>query len=123
MFHTTRQLVLLTVVAASAVGCQSRWFSVSENRDAVTTNVHVTTTPAGALVSMDDIALDNAPFTLPVEYEHREETWRRQTNAGAVMRERTGLIGTVLLFPFWLPASLFHTSEDTIRHTYSGTST
>ena len=55
---------------------------------------------------------------MPVEYDHTEQLWSRQNNQGARMREDMGTVVTILTFPVWAIASLFHFSEDRRVHVY-----
>ncbi|MCE9636194.1 MAG: hypothetical protein K8T90_10870 [Planctomycetes bacterium] len=104
--------------AAATAGCQSQWYMTVEHAEVVRTDVVVRTEPTGATVSFDGRVQDAAPLRIPVDYEHSTQQWERQTNAGARMRESTGVIGTILLFPIWLPASFFHSREEMKRHVY-----
>lgn len=101
-----------------AGGCRSQWFHETSRSEVVRTDVVVRTQPPGAVVWIDDRRMDAAPVRIPVEYEHVTEQWSRQSNQGAAIRESTGVVGTILLFPIWLPASLIHGREEMKRHVY-----
>ena len=109
---------LVPAIALSAAGCAGSWYRQGESKDLVLTNVVVDTDPPGALVSFNGIRMDRAPVRIPVEYEHVAEHYARQSNYGLRIRESTGTLGTILLFPVWLPASLFQVRELKIRHVY-----
>jgi hypothetical protein len=116
-----RAAVLLPCLAAAAApGCAGSWFRQGESIYIVRTEVVVDTDPPGAMVLFDGVNLDRAPIRLPVEYDHVSERWARQSNYGVLIREGTGLLGTILLFPIWLPASILQLREEVTRHTYGG---
>lgn len=110
--------VASALVALAAAGCRSQWYMTVEHSEIVRTDVVVRTEPTGATVAFDGRVQDTAPLRIPVDYEHSTQQWERQTNAGAAIRENTGIIGTILLFPIWIPASFFHTREEAKRHVY-----
>jgi hypothetical protein len=83
-------------LALGAAGCQSQWYLGPQQHDLVTTNVLVRTEPPGAFVAFNGVEQAKAPVRIPVEYNHVEQMWTRQTN-------------TLLLF---------HHAEDRRRHVY-----
>jgi len=111
---------LLATLALAAPGCAGSWFRQGETRDIVLTHVVVDTDPPGATVAFNGIRMERAPVRIPVEYDHVTEHYARQSNYGLRMREATGTLGTILLFPVWLPASLFQVRELKRRHVYGG---
>jgi hypothetical protein len=117
-----RLLVRFALAAAplAAASCQSQWYKVDFDIDKVVTNVVVRTEPSGAMVYLDSKRMDTAPVRIPIAYSHEVSLWERSTNAGASIRESTGTLGTILLFPIWLPASFFHYAEEMKRHEYGG---
>ena len=109
------------VLAAAllAAGCTSQWYEGPATQDYVTTNVVVQTDPQGAEILFDDVVQKaKSPLRIPVRYKHAATTWERQTNAGTKMREGMGPVLTVITFPVWLVASVFHQKEEILRHTY-----
>ena len=118
--------VRFTVVAASLVaavatpGCAAPWYRQGDSKYIVLTYVVADTDPPGAMVTFDGVQMDRAPVRIPVEYDHVEEHWARQSNYGVKIREDTGTLGTILLFPIWIPASIVQFREDLVRHTYGG---
>lgn len=110
----------LALAATAAGGCQSQWFYETAHSEVVRTDVVVRTSPTGALVFLNGTRMDTAPIRIPVAYEHVTEQWFRQSNYGARIRESTGVWGTILLFPIWLPASLIHGTQEMKRHVYNG---
>ena len=112
-----RLVFLLTSVLLLA-GCQSQWFLVTQRNDLVTTDLLVRTEPTGAPVSFNGVEMERAPFRLPVEYDHEEKLYERQTNVGAQLREDWGTVGTIIGFPIWGPASAFHRTEERRVHVY-----
>ncbi len=98
--------------------CKSKFFAGQRQSDLITTDLLVSTSPSGAMVYMDGAELDTAPFKMPVEYHHVETIHSRQNNVGASIRKSTGVIGTILLFPIWIPLSLIHGTETVRRHEY-----
>lgn len=109
----------LGAVAGSG-GCAAAWMRQGESRDIVRTNVVVDTDPPGAMVTFNAVKMDRAPVRIPVEYDHVAQRWARQNNYGSKIREDTGTIGTILLFPIWLPASIVQFREEMVRHVYGG---
>lgn len=110
----------LAAAGTAAAGCQSQWYLQQEHEQIVRTEVLVRTEPSGATVWFDKTRIDTSPVVIPVEYAYTTEQWERQTNMGAVYREQWGIVGTILLFPIWIPASFFHTREEMKRHVYAG---
>ena len=106
------------VLAIAATGCQSQYYLQMESPNKLTTDVVIRTEPSGADIRWNDVAIGRSPLRMPVEYNHTEQLWTRQTNVGARLREEWGTLGTIIGFPIWLPASLFHETEDVRRHVY-----
>ena len=106
------------LTALTATGCQSQWYLQQEHEQVVRTEVLVRTDPTGATVWFDKTRIDTSPVVIPVEYAYTTEQGERQTNVGAQMREDLGIVGTILLFPIWIPASFFHTRDEMKRHVY-----
>lgn len=109
---------VLSLAVLAAAGCQTQWYQVDVEEERVITNVVVRTVPAGATVYLNDRRMERAPVRIPMSYLHETSLWERQSNVGAQIRESTGIVGTILLFPVWLPASFFHTREELMRHVY-----
>jgi len=117
----TAQLVALAGVAAMAAGCQSQWVGGMTRTDIARTDVIIKTTPPGALIFFNDKKQSApAPIRIPVEYTHVVTVYDRQNNYGAHMREGMSTVVTVLTFPVWAVASLFHYDEQMLRHEYGG---
>lgn len=109
------------VLAAAllAAGCTSQWYEGPATEDYVTTNVVIHTDPEGAEILFNDVVQKaKSPLRIPVRYGHAATIWERQTNAGTKMREGMGPVLTVITFPVWLVASVFHQKEEIVRHTY-----
>ncbi len=106
--------VLLPVLA----GCQSAYVLDHEARELVQTEVVVRSAPEGAEIRFDGRSFGPAPLRMPIEYDHTEQLYLRQTNFGADMREGMSGLTTVLTFPVWAVASLFHHKEELRRHVY-----
>jgi hypothetical protein len=104
-----------------AAGCQTQWYSVGTTRDVVRTDVVIRTRPPGAEIRFDDKLMSaKSPIRIPVEYDHAETLYERQTNYGADLREDKGTLAQVLLAPLWIPMSLFHHRQELRRHEYGG---
>ena len=113
----------LLLIACAAAGCSSQWYPGNAKRDIVRTDLLIETTPPGATVVFDGKTLpETSPLILPIEYDHVETEYERQTNAGQSMRESMGPVLTVLTFPVWMVASLFHSRQTRRRHEYGGAS-
>ncbi len=106
------------VIALALAGCQSQWYLQNESDNLLTTDVVIRTEPPGAEVRWNDVPLGTSPLRMPVEYDHVEQLWSRQTNIGARLREDWGTWGTIIGFPIWIPASLIHETEDRRVHIY-----
>ena len=115
---TLRGTLLAVGVAVALTGCQSQWYLQNESHNLITTDVVVRSEPSGAEIRWDSVRIGVAPVKMPVEYDHVEQLWTRQTNIGARLREDWGTFGTIIGFPIWLPASLFHEVEDRRMHVY-----
>jgi hypothetical protein len=114
-------LAAAVVAALLAGGCQSQWLEETSHEDIARTDVIITTTPSGATVFFNDKKqAAPAPIRIPVEYTHVATLLERQNNYGARMREGMGPVLTVLTFPVWAVASLFHFEERMMRHEYGG---
>jgi hypothetical protein len=111
--------VTAAALALLLAGCQSQWIQQGEHSEVVRTELLVRTEPTGAMVSLNRTKMDVAPVRIPIEYEHVTEQWFRQSNYGEHLRDSTGVVGTILLFPIWLPASLFHGKQEMKRHVYA----
>ena len=112
---------LVLVAALLAAGCTSQWYEGPSTRDSVLTNVVIHTDPEGAEILVNDVKQKaKSPIRLPVRYDHIATIWERQTNAGRQMRDGMGPVLTILTFPVWMVASLFHEKEELVRHTYEG---
>ena len=109
---------IAATAAVALTGCQSQWYLQNESHNLLTTDVFVNTEPQGAEIRWDDVSIGPAPLRMPVEYDHVEQLWTRQNNVGARMREDWGTFGTIVGFIIWIPASLFHETEDRRVHVY-----
>ena len=106
-----------------AAGCSSQWYAGNSKRDIARTDVIIHTQPEGATVVFDGHAQpEPSPIKIPVEYDHVETVWERQSNYGTRMLDGMNPIVAVLTFPVWAVASFFHYREDTRRHEYGGNS-
>jgi len=110
--------VALAAAGLALTACQSQWYLQHESSDKLVTDVVIRTDPADAEILWQNVSLGRAPLRMPVEYDHVEELWTRQTNVGAELRESWGTLGSIIGFPVWAVASLFHESEDRRRHVY-----
>jgi hypothetical protein len=115
---TLRGFALAAAAALTLAGCQSQYYLQNESHNLLTTDVIVRTEPSGAEIRWNDVSIGKSPLKMPVEYDHVEELWTRQTNVGARLREDWGTFGTIIGFPIWIPASFFHETEDVRRHKY-----
>ena len=113
-----RSTVIWIAGALLLTGCQSQWYEQHYVHNLITTDVVIRSEPAGARIQWETASIGKAPVRLPVEYDHTEQLWTRQNNQGARMREDMGTVMTILTFPVWAIASLFHTTEDRRRHVY-----
>lgn len=105
---------------ASLSGCRTPWYKQQEKADIVRTDVRVSSVPDGASIYFDGKHVGEAPLILPVEYDHVIELWARAGNPGADIRDSVGPVGTVLLFPVWLIASIPQRREEQRRNVYGG---
>ncbi len=105
---------------ATLSGCRTPWYKQQEKADIVRTDVHVSAVPDGASIYFDGKLVGEAPLILPVEYDHVIELWARAGNPGADIRDSVGPVGTVLLFPVWLIASIPQRREEKRRNVYGG---
>lgn len=114
-----RHAAATTLLAlAAAPGCSSKWFRQGESVYIVRTDVVVRTQPTAADVTFNGVRMAQAPVKIPVEYDHVAERYVRQSNYGVAIRESTGVVGTILLFPVWLPASIIQFREEMTRYVY-----
>ncbi|MCG3134403.1 MAG: hypothetical protein HMLKMBBP_01709 [Planctomycetes bacterium] len=116
--RTARALLLAVPFAASA--CQTPWVEDGRAEDVVETNVVIRSEPSGAMIHFNGKRQDAAPIRIPVRYPHVTEQWARSSNFGASIREGTGVVGTILLLPIWIPASFVQYRETIKRHRYGG---
>jgi len=113
-----------TLSAAAAVlvlglaGCRSQWYLQNEAHDLLTTDVVIRSYPTGADIRWDGVSLGPAPLRMPVEYDHVEQLWARQGSVGRRWCEEWGTFGAIIGFPIWVPAMLFHETEDRRVHVY-----
>lgn len=107
-------------VVAALSGCRTPWYKQDEKADIVRTDIRISTVPDGASVYFDGKHIGQAPLILPLEYDHVIELWARAGNPGADMRDAVGPVGTVLLFPVWLIASIPQRREEQRRNVYGG---
>ena len=108
----------LIVAVLISAGCKSAWFEDKSYTDLVVTDLIVRTSPAGAAVEIGGEERGKSPLKMPVQYPHTMTTYQRQTNVGQSLRDSWGTIGTIIGFPIWIPASLFHTTEERRLHEY-----
>lgn len=109
----------LASAAILAAGCSTQWYPGFSKADIARTDVIVRTEPPGATVLFNGVVQkETSPIRIPVDYNHVETVWERQTNAGIAMREGMSPVVKVLTFPVWAIASFFHYAEDTRRHEY-----
>lgn len=114
----TAMAALSVMVALS--GCRTPWYKQTEQADVARTDIRVDTVPDGADVYFDGKHIGKSPLILPVEYDHVVELWARAGNPGADLREATGPVGTVLLAPVWIVASIPQRREEQRRNVYGG---
>lgn len=111
--------VAALAAAVLAAGCSSQWYPGFSKADVARTDVIVRTEPEGATVLFNGVVQKQvSPIRIPVDYDHVETVYERQTNAGLAMREGMSPLAQVLTFPVWAVASFFHYSEDVRRHEY-----
>ena len=102
-------------------GCRSQWYPGVAHHDIVRTNVLIRTEPSGARIRFNGKEMPSpAPIRVPVDYDHYETMYERQTNAGADMREGESTLTQVVTAPVWLAASAVHHAEEVRRHEYAG---
>jgi hypothetical protein len=119
------------VAAALLCGCNSQWFPGYAHEDIARTDLTIRTEPPGATVVMTRVESAGdptptetkklpapSPVLQPVEYDHVETLYQRQSNYGTQMREGMGPVMVVLTFPIWAIASIFHYSEEKHVHEY-----
>lgn len=117
------KLVRLAIVlsAVSLASCTSQWYPGSAVRDIAKSDIVIRSEPPGATILFNGKRQPSpAPIRIPVEYSHSETLYERQTNSGVAMRESMGPVLSIVLFPVWMVASLFHYKEDVRRHEYGG---
>jgi hypothetical protein len=113
--------ILFVLAALAAAGCSSQWYPGYAHQDICRTDIVIRTVPEGATIRFDDKQQPSpAPIRIPIEYDHTETMWERQTNAGEDMRESMHPVFQVLTFPVWGIASFFHHKESLRRHEYGG---
>lgn len=108
------------LAAVLAAGCQTSWVMDDARQETVETQVVIRSEPTGAMIRFNGRKQDAAPIRIPVRYTHQTEQWARSSNYGASIRESTGIVGTLLLIPVWLPASFVQFRDQMKRHTYGG---
>lgn len=102
-------------------GCRSQWYPGVAHHDIVRTNVLIRTEPPGARIRFNGKEMSApSPIRVPVDYDHYETMYERQTNAGADMREGQSTLTQVVTAPVWLAASAVHHGEEVRRHEYAG---
>jgi hypothetical protein len=111
-------LAAAPLAALASAGCKSQWYQVSAEDERVVTHLEVRSVPSGAMIFLNDAQMDTTPVRIPMAYPHEVSLWERQTNVGNRIRESTGVLGTIFLFPIWIPASLVHQREELKRHDY-----
>jgi hypothetical protein len=115
------RLAGLCAAAALATGCSTQWYPGYSKRDVVRTDVVIRSEPRGATITFNGVRQPvPAPIRIPVEYDHTETRYERQSNYGQRMREDMGPVLSIVTFPVWMVASLFHYKEDLRRHEYGG---
>jgi len=119
------------VAAALACGCSSQWYAGAEHSDIARTDVVIRTEPTGAKLVMTRFnSADSttplevkelpghSPVNQPIEYDHTDTLYERQSNYGAHMREDMSTVVQILTFPVWAVASFFHYRDEKHRHQY-----
>jgi hypothetical protein len=114
-----------------AGGCSSQWYPGYAHPTIARTDVIVRTEPSGAEIYMSHLEESGygvasevrklpspSPVRQPIDYDHVETQYQRQSNYGAKIREDMHPVLQVLTFPVWAVASFFHFREEKRRHEY-----